>query len=237
MATFHVQVEGLTGLSIDGSSTPTEDELTEFLKDGVHDVTSKCIAAKPGDIDLFGRESSISDSQGVSVGGGRVLHVMREGNIDGSSDGTTSWYPCKKISASLQSRVVDSTSLHYASIYNPVYTINSDKTINVYPVPSANNGIKVFYVNEEPRDITNNTSLTHAHSDIKYFPNSKVYLVVLYAAIKCLEHKMATYTHTSEDTELTQAIAGNIAAMKASYAGAFGGGAAQRQPQQQGARR
>ena len=35
MATFEEQVEGLTGLSIDSGSSPTQGELTQFLKDGV----------------------------------------------------------------------------------------------------------------------------------------------------------------------------------------------------------
>ena len=96
--------------------------------------------------------------------------------------------------AYLQSRVVDPDSLHFASIYNPVYTIDNDKSINVYPVPSSNNGFKIYYINEEPKDITNDASLTYAHSNIKYFPNDKVYLVVLYASIKSLEAKMASYT-------------------------------------------
>ena len=30
---FEAQVEGQTGLSIDGSSSPTQDELSQFLKD------------------------------------------------------------------------------------------------------------------------------------------------------------------------------------------------------------
>ena len=142
MATFQAQVEALTGLGTLSSTTnPSLDELTQFLKDGVIDVTEKCIATKAAMADLFGRESSISDSQGLSVGGAQILSVMREGNIDGSSDGTLSWYPCRKVPISLQSRVIDTDSLHYASIYNPVYTVNSDKTINVYPTPSSNNGI------------------------------------------------------------------------------------------------
>ena len=49
MATFEVRVEGLTGLSIDGSSSPTQDELTEFLKDGVLDVTAKWLIGHPED--------------------------------------------------------------------------------------------------------------------------------------------------------------------------------------------
>ena len=41
MATFEAQVEALTSIAIDSSSTPTQDELSQFLKDGVMDVTSK----------------------------------------------------------------------------------------------------------------------------------------------------------------------------------------------------
>lgn len=193
MATFEAQVHALTniGATLSGTTTPTDAQLDQYLKDGVIDVTNKTIVTSPQDADLFGRESTISDSQGISVGGAKILTVMREGNLDGSSDGTVSWYPCEKVPMNMQSRVVDPDSLYYASLYNPVYTVNSDKTVNVYPIPSSNNGIKIFYINEEPRDISNNAALTHAHSNIKYFPNDKVYLVVIYASIKCLETKMS----------------------------------------------
>jgi len=186
MATFEEQVEGLTGLSIDSSSSPTQDELSQFLKDGVLDVTKRIIALRPQDATRFLRESSVSDTQGLSVGGAKIVSVIREANLDGSSDGSLAWEPCKEIPLSLQSKVVNSDSLYFASKYNPVYTMNSDKTVNVYPVPSSNNGFKVSYVNEEPRDITNNAALVYSHSDIKYFPNSKVHLVVLYTAIRAL---------------------------------------------------
>ena len=89
----------------------------------------------------------------------------------------------------MQSRAVDVDSLFYASSYNPVYTINSDKTINVYPVPSSNNGFKVFYVNEEPRDISNNAALIHSHSNIKYFPND----------LACSKYRMCDFQFISID--------------------------------------
>ena len=232
MATFHVQVEGLTGLAIDGSSTPTEDELTEFLKDGVHDVTSKCITAKPGSIQSFLRKSAEQTSNGFDVGTSNIVSVIREAGV------ANDFRNCTKIPVGLKSLAADVNSLHFASKYNPVYYIDQDTEVDVLPDPagSAVNGFRVYYVNDVPTDETNGASLTQGHSDIKYFPQNKVYLVVLYAAIKCLEHKMAAYTHTDEDTELTQAIAGNIAAMKSSYAGAFGAPAPRQQPQQ-GARR
>ena len=226
METFEAQVESLTGITISSSGTiPTQAQLTQFLNDGVIDVTNRTLQDRDKiDDDVyepFQRETSTSDSQGVSVGGAKIIAVLREADSDGSSDGTKAWYPCSKIPVALQSRVIDTESLNFASIYNPVYTVDNDKTINVYPVPSSNDGFKVYYVNEEPRDITNNASLTYAHSNIKYFPNDKVYLVVIYAAIKSLESKRAELVLVEEDSELVQAISYNIQDLQNQYDKAF----------------
>ena len=193
MADFEAQVMGLTGLTIDGSSTaPSRTELSQFLKDGVIDVTNRCIRLRPQDIDNFQRESATIDSNsGLDVGGAKIISVIREAGADGSSDGSTAWEPCGKISASMQSKVVDIDSLHYASQYHPKYIIDDNGKVNVYPVASANNGYKVFFVNNVPTDETNEVALVYSHSDIKWFPNDKVYLVVLYASIKSLQSALS----------------------------------------------
>ena len=234
MATFEAQVSAATGLidTFSSSTNPKDTELDQFLKDGVIDVTNRILQIRPQDIELFARTTS-SDSQGVNVGGARIISVMREANIDGSSDGSSAWRHCKKVPAALQSRVVDTDSLHFASIYNPVYIQESDKTINVYPVPSGNNGMKILYVNEEPRDITNNAALVHTHENIKYFPNDKVYLVVLYAAIASLEAKLGEYVIDEEDTELVSAIQVIITSLRTKYDTAFSLMSPPQQPQGQ----
>jgi len=221
MATFEAQVEGLTTLALTSSSTPTQNQLSQFLKDGVLDVTNKWLSIRPEDAENFQRSTSTSDSQGVSVGGSKIISVIREANSDGSADGTTVWQNCTKVSSSMQSRVVDTSSLMFSSIYNPVYTMNSDKTINVYPVPSANNGFKVYYVNEEPRDITNNAALAYTHENIKYFPNDKVYLVVIYAAMKSLEAKLSDFSVNEEDVELVQSLTPMLQSLQNDYNSAF----------------
>ncbi len=190
MASFQAQVEGLTGLSI--GTSPTTGELTEFLKDGVIDVTSKCIQFKPQDAIKFQRESGTQNSNGFHPKGAKIISVLREANADGDADGSTAWRNCRYIPAHMQSRVVDTDSLHFASIYNPVYTIDNNNTVFVYPTPdSTNDGYNVFYVNNVPTDETNSASLTQAHADIKYFPADKVYLVVMYAGIKSLQNAMS----------------------------------------------
>ena len=197
MADFETRVEGLTQLTMGTDPAPSTSELTEFLKDGVLDVTNRWLAMRPQDIELFQRESSIIDSNsGLDVGGAKIISVIREAGADGSSDNSTAWEVCRKVPASMQSRVVDTESLNYASKYNPAYIIDDNGKVNVYPLASANNGYRVFFVNNVPTDETNEVALIHSHSDIKWFPNDKVYLVVMYAGIRSLHAAMGATTIT-----------------------------------------
>ena len=187
---FQAQVEGLTSISI--GTTPTTAELTEFLRDGVIDVTNRWLAVKAGDIQQFQRVSAtIAANGGLNLGGAKIISVLREANADGSSDGSSAWKNCRQISPMLESSVVDPDSLEFASIYNPVYMLADNGEINVYPKPDAtDDGYKIYYVNNIPIDQTNGAALTHAHSDIRYFPYDKVYLVVMYAGIRLLQATM-----------------------------------------------
>lgn len=221
MATFEAQVSGMTGLTdtFSSSTNPKDTELDQFLKDGVLDVTNRILQLRPQDHPLFTRKTS-TDSQGVEVGRAAIISVLREANADGSSDGSTAWRNCREVPAFLQSRVVDTDSLHFASIYNPVYILDDTGVVNVYPTPSVNNGIEVYYINNAPVN-GSGSSLLHSHDDIKYFPADKIYLVVIYASIACLEAKLGEYTIDEEDTELVQAIQGILASLKEKYNTAF----------------
>ena len=222
MADFQEQAMGITGLTIDASSTtPSRAEFSTFLNDGVMDVTHRWLAVRPQDILYFQRESSITDSNsGLNVGGAKIVSVIREAGADGSSDGSTAWRQCRQIAAGQQSRVVDIDSLSYASQYNPAYIIDDNGTVNVYPTPSSNNGYRVFYVNNAPEE-TDGTALDHASTGIKYFPKDKVYLVIMYAAMKSLEAKIAEYTIEEEDLELVQGLSASLASLRQEYDAAF----------------
>lgn len=228
MATFHVQVEGITGLAIDGSSAPTEDELTQFLKDGVIEVQNRCLAAQPAEVMNFLRVSAEQTSNNsLDLNGATIVSVVRE------AESNNDWRDCRPIPPSLQNRVTDKTSIHYASSYNPAYTVLEDGKVNVYPTPgSSTKAFKVYYVNNVPVD-KGEAALLHSHSDIGFFDDSKVYLVVLYASIKALEHKMGFYSHDDEDVELVQGITANISSLKQQYEAAF---AAMYPQKQQGGR-
>ena len=65
------------------------------------------------------------------------------------------------------------------------------------------------------------SALIHSHSDIGFFDDNKVYLVVIYAAIKTLELKMADFAVEEEDIEMVQAMTQNLASLKQQYESAF----------------
>ena len=189
MATFEAQVEALTGIAIGSNGTnPTQTELTQFLIDGVLDVTEKWLIGHPQDRELFMDETGLQVAQGADVNGADIISVVR---ADGVTAGN--FRPCRKISPTQQSQVTDTESLSFASKYHPVYMLSSDTTVKVFPAPSDNSGkdsYKIYYVNNIPKD-NGGGSLTFADSTLAYFPADKVYLVSLYAAIKSINNNMA----------------------------------------------
>ena len=76
MATFQAQVESLTSLSVSDAA-----ELTQFINDGVIDVTNKWLAVKPQDERLFTRVTSELTDYGHDIGAAKVLSVVRENGV------------------------------------------------------------------------------------------------------------------------------------------------------------
>ena len=199
MANFQVQVEGMTGLSV--GSNPTTAQLTEFLKEGAYDVTNKSLLSNPQDAKLFTRVSGEVTSNGTEkVDRAHITEVIREAGVNND------WRPCQYIRPALQSRVTDTSSIHYTSKYNPSYTVMEDGTISVFPVPGATtDAFKVYYINNNMRD-TDDNGLAYNSTGIAFFPKSRVYLVIMYASIRTLQSRMATIAKpgvAGDATELT----------------------------------
>lgn len=209
MATFEAQVKGLTGLSIDSSTTtPTQAELTEFLKDAVVDVINKIIQINPSEIPKFCTTSSDDSNSGITVTG-KIFSVVRE------HDSQEVLRPCTPISAQDRYSTGDATSLKYRSKYNPGYYVLDKKVFSVPASAGNNNDLKVTQVHYD-------RTVAYTSDDMQHFPTEYIYLVPMYAAIKSLEAKMADYAITEEDSELVQAISSNIVSLQNSYKQAFG---------------
>ena len=184
---FIDQVQDLTSLTVSDT-----DELSQFLKDGVLDVTNRWLAIKEGDFELFARESDEQTSNdSLNLNGARIISVIRE-------DGTNNqWRKCNYINTYQQYDVTDEESLNYASKINPAYMIGNAGKISVFPAPDATtDAFKVYYVNKDPVN-GSGSALIHSHDDILYFPIDKVYLVVIYAGLRLIQTTIGNIANLS----------------------------------------
>ena len=175
MATFEAQVEGLTSLSIDGSSAPTQTELTQFLTDGAKEI----INIMPSNLlPLCASQSTFTStavgSESETLNTGKILNVFRnDGDID---------QPCREIMASIKGRVSDPYEMQYATITDPVYYVENNK-INALPDGGSCKYSEVQY-----------PAVAYGDSAISVFPDEAEYLVALYAAIKSLQNALGNKT-------------------------------------------
>ena len=206
MATFKEQVDGITGISTGASTTPNHDELSQFLVDGTADVINRCIEISPEEISKF---TTTTNSTTTVVKKGRILAVYRE------HDSTSILRPATNIPPELKYEATDPDSLYFRSKFNPGY-YEKDGNIECVPEPNdaSNNDLVVTQVNYA-------VNTGHSSSSIDNFPDEKEYLVVIYAAIKVLEAKMADYIINEEDSELVAAIQPLIVDLKNQYDSAF----------------
>jgi hypothetical protein len=171
MATFEAQVEGLTSISIDGSSAPTQTELTQFLTDGAKEIIN---VLPPNLVDLCSSSQSFTSGTADTLNTGKVLRVFR-------SDGDIK-QPCRRVNAMQKGRFSDGEDMNYATVTDPVYYIENN-SLDVLPVGGSATYSEVQY-----------PSVAYGDSAISVFPDEAEYLVPLYAAVKSLQNAMGNKT-------------------------------------------
>lgn len=176
MATALQRITALTQLSISSSGTaPTEAQVTEFLLEGIKDLTNKIINLRPDESFKFAGESEDTNNSGITVLG-KILSVVRE------HDSTSILRPCTPISAELRYEATDINSLNYKSKYNPGFYI-LNKKVYVVPAPgdASNNDAKVSQIVYGSADHGSNMG------GWTNFPDDYEELVIYYAAAQsCL---------------------------------------------------
>jgi len=133
MATFEAQVEGLTSISIDGSSAPTQTELTQFLTDGAKEIIN---VLPPNLVDLCAASQSFTSGTASTLNTGKVLRVFR-------SDGDIK-QPCRKVDAMQKGRFSDSEDMNYATVTDPIYYIENN-SLDILPVGGSATYSEVQY--------------------------------------------------------------------------------------------
>ena len=194
MATFEAQVEGLTSLAIDGSSAPTQTELTQFLTDGAKEVINNL---PPTLTPLCAASQTFTSGTPNTLNTGKVLNVLR-------SDGDIN-QPCRRILPSYKGKVSDPDEMNYATITDPVFFIDNN-TIDVLPAGGSCSYSEVQY-----------PAVAYGDSAIAVFPDEAEYLVALYGAIKALKHNVASLTTSDEDIELASSLNMSLQNLQSDY--------------------
>ena len=180
MATFKAQVQGLTSITV--GTTPTDDELSQFLVDGTKEVVNRIIVIRPNEMSKFTNTSTDSSNSGI-VSTGQILSVVRH------HDSTSILRPCQMIDPKDRYETNDSSSLKYRSKYNPGFYILNGKIYTVPASAGSNNDAVVTQV-------TFAVNQGHSSSSIDNFPDEYEYLVVLYASMRTLQANMGATTIT-----------------------------------------
>ena len=169
---WETDIEGITQISIESSnSAPTQSELSDFLNEGIKDLTNKIVFNNPPEAYKFAAESNTDASSGIPVSG-KILSVVRE------NGNTTDLRPATPISPELRYLATDKTSIYYRSVYNPCYYI-LNRYIYVLPAPESNNRALVSQINY--------ATTAYSQSAIGDFPDEYEDLVMKYAAAKACQ--------------------------------------------------
>ena len=124
--TFEEQVESSTGLTIASTgTTPTQDELTQFLKDGVIDVINRMIEINSTELQKFTQTTTDSNNNGIKVTGKPVSIVREQGD-------STTLRPCNPMNSQDRYEATDESSIKFRSKFNPGYYVLDG---NIYSVP------------------------------------------------------------------------------------------------------
>ena len=121
-------------------TTPTNDELSQFLVDGTKEVVNRIIAIRPDEIPKFTSSTHDSNDSGIAVTG-QILSVVRE------HDSETILRPCGVIDPRDRYEATDSTSLKYRSAYNPGFFILDSKLHTVPASAGGNNDSIITQIN------------------------------------------------------------------------------------------
>ena len=179
MATFKEQVQGLTGLTISSSgSSPTNDQLTQFLKNGVVEVINRISSLKPGELVKFTSTTNDDSDDGITLTG-KILSVVRE------HDSTSILRSCSLIPTNDRYEAKNIDSLKYRSKYNPGYFILDKKIYSAPASAGSSNDISVTQVHYDQ-------TVAHGSDDMQNYPTEYIYLVPLYASCQSLLSAMGS---------------------------------------------
>ena len=221
-----------------GSNYADTVELNQYLLDGVKDIVHRIAKLDSNKLELFSITENLSNSNGLDLESGLLIYVRRDTGNKIAGTSTADVRSANKIPLGLKEKVQDHNSLHYRSKYAPVYyleNIGNYPKVFVLPEPSLAEPAHINYVKFSNEGGTKKGSGWYPlnaseHNSIRYFPDKYSYHLVLYAAMRAIDAKIAVSGTAEEDFELMQALQALKAQFRNEYDSLFLIGAGQEQP-------
>ena len=145
--------------------------------------------------------TSVTSGTGASIEGEKVLKVIR---VDANSGGIER--ECKELDRAQYAQARDSGSIHYATVFSPVYHIDSMNTAsNLDIFPDCNNSgqegnIWTFSYIDDSEDTTAVTAATLSSSH--FLPSELIHAIALKSSLNILKAYISNQIQDEEDIEL-----------------------------------
>ena len=195
MANLDAKIQMLTGTFTD------QDAMDEFLENGVRELHS-AIPAKY--FEPFATITTLNNSITTlsNTEDYKIFSVKRKDADAGI------FQPCKRVDSSLVGKLTDSSSIYYATAFSPAYYIEAD-ILYVVPTTTANQTASVYRHTYSGLDADGSTS-------IPSFPTDLEHLVILYAACRVLQNKMASKVDNLP-SDISEVVIGVVSTSLPSY--------------------
>ena len=209
-----------------------------WAMDGVCDISRRLYSINPREAEQFTRVRKFTGNP-ISIDGIMITNVTRYTGNTYANEAKTSikdYRIVNRVHPGQAVRLQDPSSLHFRSLYNPVYyfegQIEEEQTGNrneiimqILPSPTAAFDAKVTYIPYTRRGSDNGFNWKKLnvaeHSFIEYFPDELIYMVAKYIAIKMLEVKLQELTLIEEDIELATELRKSQILLKQEYEAYF----------------
>ena len=159
--------------------------------------------------------TTVTSASGVSVEDKKILKVTR---ID-SNGGVER--DCKYLERTEFSIATDSTSIHFSTVYSPVYKLHSDNTATTVVIfPNCNGSgeegkVWLFSYALGSTDLTLVTTATL--NTAYYMPSELMHSIVLRSCISILQAYMSNQIHYEEDSEIAGLLQAQIQGLQQDY--------------------
>jgi hypothetical protein len=159
--------------------------------------------------------TTVTSSSGVSIEDKKILKVTR---IDANGGVERE---CKLLNRTEFSIATDSTSIHYSTVYSPIYKIHSDNTAStlvIFPnCDSSGQEGKIWFFSYALAS-TDLSGITTATLNTTHFmPSEIMHSLVLKSCINILQAYMSNQIQDEEDSEIVQLLQAQIQGLQQDY--------------------